>query len=158
MDLNRNFGKIESDGKSITFAPTCLWPSLKPATADELKEAGWLEIRVSKPSPPEGYMLTDTSYEARYGAIYGVYTYAPIPAPVRNFSKYKIECNISDAQSVALEQMLRSAGKYRFWDRATVLREDDPNFIAACQGIVATGICTADELTAILNASVEGAE
>ena len=158
MDLNRNFGKIESDGKSITFAPTCLWPSLKPATADELKEAGWLEIRVSTPSPAEGYQLTDTSYEARDGAIYGIYTYEPIPAPVRTFSKYGIECNISDAQSAALEQMLRSAGKYRFWDRATILREDDPNFIAACQGIVATGICTDDELTAILNASVEGAE
>ena len=135
MDLNRNFGKIESDGKSITYAPTCLWPSLKPATADELKEAGWLEIRVSTPSPAEGYQLADTRYEARDGAIYGVYTYAPIPPAIRAWTPLSIKRACGDKWL-----MFKSALDTNALDEfmmAQELREDDATFAAVYQAACA---------------------
>lgn len=88
--MNKNFCKVIDDGAAIEYAPSQFFPNPETPSEAEYLAHGWLKNAITGPSPAEGYMVASTRYEARGESVYAVYEYAPIPAPVRTFSKLKI--------------------------------------------------------------------
>lgn len=83
MTKNKNFCRPSQDGKSLEIAPVILPPKTSAPTEEEYNEAGWFLNAVQPPSPPEGKVVSDTSYvyDPDYNAVVAVYTYSDPPLP-----------------------------------------------------------------------------
>lgn len=143
----------------VEFAVTNIithYRDVKYPTPKDYLDNGWYHNATDNmPIIPNGQHVAGRTYAIEGNNIVSVYSFATNIPPVRLFSKYDIECQITDTQSAALEALLKAAGKYRFYSQATILKENDPNFIAMCQAIVTNGIVTEAELNMILDKAVE---
>ena len=83
MVKNKNFCRPSADGKSLDYAPVILPPKTSAPTEWEYNDAGWFANAVVPPSPPEGKVLSDTTYryDEEQNAIVADYTYVDAPPP-----------------------------------------------------------------------------
>lgn len=158
--MNRNFGKL-TDGK-LTYAPKTLWDGdtcyCNP-TAEQYAEQGWLQIHDDKPSEKVGVYYVPTGWEERDGAIRRSYReehLVPPAPPVTRYSKLKIiVASKAAGKWSAFKSFIAQAGYEDEWAACQFLSSDYAQFAAAKEAIIAAGIATADEVEAILAASVD---
>lgn len=164
--MNRNFGKNDEQGKwqfapdRVTVNGVTYWGPQDAALYAQAEDGPWLPYRDEKPTDKLGvyYVPTETR-ELRDGVYYRVYDERPLvpPAPpVTRYSKLKL---IVAAKAVgkwsAFKAFIASAGYEDEWAACQFLSSDYAQFSAAKEAIIAAGIATADEVEAILAASVD---
>ena len=158
--MNRNFGKL-TDGK-LTYAPKTLWDGdtcyCNPTT-EQYAAQGLLPIRDEKPTDKVGVYYLPIGWEARDGAIWRTYREEPLvpPAPhVTRYSKLKLIVAAKAAGKwSAFKAFIAQAGYEDEWGACQFLSSDYAQFNAAKEAIVEAGIATAEEVDAILAASVD---
>ena len=158
--MNRNFGKL-ADGK-LTYAPDYIRideMGVWNPTAEMYAAAGWLPVVDEKPTGKVGVYYIPDGWEERDGAIWRKWREEPIvepPPPVTRYSKLKL---IVAAKAVgkwaAFKAFIASAGYEDEWAACQFLSSDYAQFAAAKEAIIAAGIATAEEVEAILSASVD---
>lgn len=158
--MNRNFGKL-TDGK-LTYAPETLriGDTFKMCpTAEEYAAAGWLAVIDEKPTGKVGVYYIPDGWEERDGAIRRTYREEPLtppPPPVTRYSKLKlIVAAKATGKWSAFKAFIASAGYEDEWAACQFLSSDYAQFAAAKEAIIAAGIATAEEVEAILAASVD---
>ena len=158
--MNRNFGKL-TDGK-LTYAPdyirigdTGIWNP----TAEHYMEAGWLRVHDMKPTDRDGVYYIPDGWEARDGAIYRTYREEPLvhpDPPVVRYSKLKIiVASKAAGKWEAFKAFIVQAGYEDEWQACQFLSSGYAQFEQAKTAIIAAGIATAEEIDAILAASVD---
>ena len=159
--MNRNFASIDADRK-FTFAPDgviyeCRFHT-RP-TAEMYAANGYLPFLDERPVEI-GYTFAplDTATE-RDGVLYRDYErreIPPMPPPVTRYSKLKLIVAAKQAGKWdAFKAFIASAGYEDEWAACQFLSSDYAQFNAAKAAIVAEGIATAEEVDAILAASVD---
>lgn len=158
--MNRNFGKL-TDGK-LTCAPKTLWDGdtcyCNPTT-EQYAAQGWLPVIDEKPSEKVGVYYVPTGWEERDGAIRRTYREEPLvppSPPVTRYSKLKLIIAAKAAGKwAAFKAFIAQAGYEDEWAACQFLSSDYAQFAAAKEAIIAAGIATAEEVEAILAASVD---
>lgn len=162
--MNRNFGKL-NDGK-LTYAPETLRidNTFKMCpTAEDYVAQGWLHVIDEKPSEKVGFYYVPTGWESvlRDGRQVIVRTYreeplVPPAPPVTRYSKLKLIVAAKAAGKwEAFKAFIAQAGYEDEWAAAQFLSSDYAQFEQAQQAIIAAGVATAEEIAAILAASVD---
>lgn len=158
--MNRNFGKLE-DG-AVKYAPINLvigGALVSNPTDAEYLANGWLAVHAEKPTDKVGVYYIPDGWEERDGAIYRKWLEEPIvapPPPVTRYSKLKLIVAAKAAGKwTAFKAFIASAGYEDEWAACQFLASNYPQFAAAKETIVAAGIATAEEVDAILAASVD---
>ena len=130
---------------------------LSPSDED-LALAGIFPIDETKPEKVGVYFIP-RGIEKRDGVWHRVYEEQPIvapPPPVTRYSKLKLIVAAKAAGKwAAFKQFIASAGYEDEWAACQFLSSDYAQFAAAKEAIIAAGIATADEVEAILAASVD---
>ena len=158
--MNRNFGNL-TDGKLI-YAPETLriGDTFKMCpTAEEYAAQGWLPVIDAKPSEKVGVYYIPDGWEERDGAIRRTYREEPLthpPPPVTRYSKLKLIVAAKAAGKwSAIKAFIAQAGYEDEWAACQFLSSDYAQFEQAQQAVIAAGIATAEEVEAILAASVD---
>lgn len=158
--MNRNFGKLE-DG-AVKYAPTNLVIGgalvSNPTDAEYLAQ-GWLTVHAEKPTDKVGVYYIADGWEERDGAICHKWREEPIVAPeppVTRYSKLKLIVAAKAAGKLSsFKSFIAQAGYEDEWAACQFLSSDYAQFAAAKEAIIAAGIATAEEVEAILAASVD---
>ena len=163
---NRNFGKLDAENR-IVYAPVEVTIDGKITinpTAEHYAAAGYLPIDSTKPEKLGVYFIS-----TEYGdesvlpdgrkVIVRRYDERPIvapPPPVTRYSKLKLIVAAKAAGKwAAFKAFIAQAGYEDEWAACQFLSSDYAQFNAAKEAIIAAGIATADEVEAILAASVD---
>ena len=158
--LNRNFGKL-IDGV-ITYAPTeiRIGNTYHPAPTDEQYAAcGYYPIDSTKPDKDGVYFVSTECGDLVDGRIVRRYEERPIVAPppqAVRYSKLKlIVASKAAGKWEAFNTFIASAGYEDEWQACQFLSSGYAQFEQAKTAIIAAGIATAEEIGAILAASVD---
>ena len=164
--LNRNYGKLREDAR-IIYAPSevKLGNTYYPApTAEQYAACGWLPIDSTKPEKDGAYFVsTEYGDESVLSdgrkVIVRRYDERPIVEPTPPVARYSTLKPIVASKAAgnwqALKSVLASAGYEDEWNAAQFLSSGYAQFEQAKTAIIAAGIATADEIDAILSASVD---
>ena len=164
--LNRNYGKLMDDAR-IIYAPSevKVGNTYYPApTAEQYAACGYLPINSTK-TEKDGVYFVSTEYgdesvlsDGRK-VIVRRYDERPIVAPppqIVRYSKLKlIVASKAAGKWEAFKSFIASAGYEDEWNAAQFLSSDYAQFEQAKTAIIAAGIATAEEIDAILAASVD---
>ena len=164
--LNRNYGKLRDDAR-IIYAPSevKVGNTYYPApTAEQYAACGYLPINSTKPEK-DGVYFVSTEYgdesvlsDGRK-VIVRRYDERPIVAPppqIVRYSKLKlIVASKAAGKWEAFKSFIASAGYEDEWNAAQFLSSNYAQFEHAKTAIIAAGIATAEEIEAILAASVD---
>ena len=164
--LNRNYGKLIDDAR-IIYAPSevKVGNTYYPAPTEEQYAAcGYLPIESTKPEK-DGVYFVSTEYgdesvlsDGRK-VIVRRYDERPIVAPppqVVRYSKLKlIVASKAAGKWEAFKAFIASAGYEDEWQACQFLSSGYEQFEQAKTAIIAAGIATAEEIEAILAASVD---
>ena len=164
--LNRNYGKLRDDAR-IIYAPSevKVGNTYYPApTAEQYAACGYLPINSTK-QEKDGVYFVSTEYgdesvlsDGRK-VIVRRYDERPIVEPtpqVVRYSKLKlIVASKAAGKWEAFKSFIASAGYEDEWNAAQFLSSNYAQFEQAKESIIAAGIATADEIDAILAASVD---
>lgn len=162
--MNRNFGKLTDD--RITYAPDTIWNGdtcyCNP-TAEHYAAAGWLPVIDEKTREKVGVYYVPTGWESvlRDGRQVIVRTYreepiVPHAPPVTRYSKLKLIVAAKAAGKwAAFKAFIEANDIEDEWDACQFLSSDYAQFEAAKEAMIAAGIATAEEIEAILAASVD---
>ena len=158
--LNSNFGKL-IDGV-ITYAPSevKLGNTYYPApTAEQYAACGYLPIDSTKPEKDGAYFVSTEYGDIVDGRIVRRYNEQPIvapPPPVVRYSKLKlIVASKAAGKWEEFKAFIAQAGYEDEWNAAQFLSSGYEQFEQAKTAILAAGIATAEEIEAILAASVD---
>ena len=164
--LNRNYGKLMDDAR-IIYAPSevKLGNTYYPApTAEQYAACGYLPIESTKPEKDGAYFVsTEYGDESVLSdgrkVIVRRYDERPIVAPppqVVRYSKLKlIVASKAAGKWEEFKAFIASAGYEDEWNAAQFLSSGYAQFEQAKTAIIAAGIATAEEIEAILAASVD---
>ena len=164
--LNRNYGKLMKDAR-IMYAPSevKVGNTYYPApTAEQYATCGYLPIDSTKPEKDGAYFVsTEYGDESVLSdgrkVIVRRYDERPIVAPppqIVRYSKLKlIVASKAAGKWEAFKAFIASAGYEDEWNAAQFLSSNYAQFNAAKEAIIASGIATAEEIEAILSASVD---
>lgn len=164
--MNRNFGKNDKQGKwqfapdRVTVNGVTYWGPQDAALYAQAEDGPWLPYRDEKPTVKLGvYYVPTEARELRDGVYYRVYDERPIvapPPPVTRYSKLKLIVAAKQAGKwAAFKAFIAQAGYEDEWAACQFLSSDYAQFAAAKEAIIAAGIATAEEVEAILAASVD---
>lgn len=132
--VNRNFCRPIDGGTKYAFAPVVIPPNPHEPTEAEYNAAGFYRNGIEPPAPPEGKIVSATSYVIADGKCVAIYTYADAPAAPRTFSKLKLYAALAraglwDALKSWLEvQTVEGVNAYTAFTLAQELRSDHPLF------------------------------
>ena len=159
--LNRNYGKLMNDAR-IMYAPSevKVGNTYFPAPTEEQYAAcGYLPIDSTKPEKDGAYFVSTEYGDLVDGVIHRRYDERPIVAPppqVVRYSKLKlIVASKAAGKWDAFKAFIASAGYEDEWNAAQFLSSNYAQFEQAKTAIIAAGIATAEEIEAILAASVD---
>ena len=159
--LNRNYGKLMDDAR-IMYAPSevKVGNTYFPAPTEEQYAAcGYLPIDSTKPEKDGAYFVSTEYGDLVDGRIVRRYDERPIvapPPPVVRYSKLKlIVASKAAGKWDAFKAFIASAGYEDEWNAAQFLSSNYAQFEKAKTAIIAAGIATAEEIEAILSASVD---
>ena len=159
--LNRNYGKLREDAH-IIYAPSevKVGNTYYPApTAEQYAACGYLPIDSTKPEKEGSYFVSTEYGDLVDGRIVRRYDERPIVAPpptVVRYSKLKlIVASKAAGKWEAFKAFISSAGYEDEWQACQFLSSDYAQFEQAKTAIIAAGIATAEEIEAILAASVD---
>ena len=164
--MNRNFGKLNENNK-IGYAPNNVrigGTIYAAPTAEQYAACGYLPIDSTKPEKLGVYFIS-----TEYGdesvlpdgrkVIVRRYEEQPIvapPPPVTRYSKLKLIVAAKAAGKwTVFKAFIAQAGYEDEWAACQFLSSDYAQFNAAKDAIIAAGIATAEEVEAILAASVD---
>ena len=164
--LNRNYGKLRDDAR-IIYAPSevKVGNTYYPApTAEQYAACGYLPIESTKPEK-DGVYFVSTEYgdesvlsDGRK-VIVRRYDERPIVAPppqVVRYSKLKlIVASKAAGKWEEFKAFIAQAGYEDEWNAAQFLSSNYAQFEQVKTAIIAAGIATAEEIDAILAASVD---
>ena len=159
--LNRNYGKLRDDAR-IIYAPSevKVGNTYYPApTEEQYAVCGYLPIESTKPEKDGAYFVSTEYGDIVDGRIVRRYEERPIVAPppqVVRYSKLKlIVASKSAGKWEAFKAFIASAGYEDEWNAAQFLSSNYAQFEQAKTAIIAAGVATAEEIEAILSASVD---
>ena len=164
--LNRNYGKLMKDAR-IIYAPSevKVGNTYYPApTAEQYAACGYLPIDSTKPEKDSAYFVsTEYGDESVLSdgrkVIVRRYDERPIVAPppqVVRYSKLKlIVASKAAGKWDAFKAFIANAGYDDEWNAAQFLSSGYAQFEQAKKAVIAEGIATAEEIDAILAASVD---
>lgn len=163
---NRNYGKLRDDAR-IIYAPSevKLGNTYYPApTAEQYAACGYLPIDSTKPEKDGAYFVS-TEYgdesvlsDGRKVIVrrYREEPLVPPAPPVIRYSKLKlIVASKAAGKWEAFKAFIASAGYEDEWQACQFLSSGYAQFEQAKTAIIAAGIATAEEIEAILAASVD---
>ena len=158
---NRNYGKMRDDAR-IIYAPSevKIGNTYYPApTAEQYAACGYYPIDSTKPEKDGAYFVSTEYGDLVDGRIVRRYDERPIVAPppqVTRYSKLKlIVASKAAGKWEAFKAFIAQAGYEDEWNAAQFLSSDYAQFEQAKAAIIAAGIATAEEIDAILAASVD---
>ena len=158
---NRNYGKLRDDAR-IIYAPSevKVGNTYYPApTAEQYAACGYYPIDSTKPEKDGAYFVSTEYGDLFDGVISRRYKERPIvapPPPVVRYSKLKlIVASKAAGKWEAFKAFISSAGYEDEWQACQFLSSGYEQFEKAKTAIIAAGIATADEIEAILAASVD---
>lgn len=159
--LNRNYGKLRDDAH-IIYAPSevKVGSTYYPApTAEQYAACGYLPIDSITPEKDGAYFVSTEYGDIVDGRIVRRYDERPIVAPtpqVVRYSKLKlIVASKAAGKWEAFKAFIASAGYEDEWQACQFLSSGYEQFEQAKASIIAAGIATAEEIDAILAASVD---
>lgn len=159
--LNRNYGKLMNDAR-IMYAPSevKVGNTYYPApTAEQYAACGYLPIDSAKHEKDGAYFVSTEYGDLVDGRIVRRYDERPIVPPVPpvvRYSKLKlIVASKAAGKWEAFKEFIASAGYEDEWNAAQFLSSGYAQFEQAKTAIIASGIATAEEIDAILAASVD---
>ena len=159
--LNRNYGKLREDAR-IIYAPSevKVGNTYYPApTAEQYAACGYLPIESTKPEKDGAYFVSTEYGDLVDGRIVRRYDERPIipPAPpVIRYSKLKlIVASKAAGKWEEFKAFIAQAGYEDEWNAAQFLSSGYEQFEQAKTAVIAAGIATAEEIDAILAASVD---
>ena len=159
--LNRNYGKLRDDAR-IIYAPSevKVENTYYPApTAEQYAACGYFPIDSTKPEKDGSYFVSTEYGDLVDGRIVRRYDERPIVAPppqAVRYSKLKlIVASKAAGKWEAVKAFISQAGYEDEWNAAQFLSSDYSQFEQAKTAIIAAGIATAEEIEAILAASVD---
>ena len=159
--LNRNYGKLRDDAR-IIYAPSevKVGNTYYPApTAEQYAACGYYTIDSTKPDKDGAYFVSTEYGDLVDGRIVRRYEERPIVAPppqVTRYSKLKlIVASKAAGKWEAFKAFIAKAGYEDEWQACQVLSSGYEQFEQAKTAIIAAGIATAEEVEAILAASVD---
>ena len=159
--LNRNYGKLRDDAR-IIYAPSeiKIGNTYYPApTAEQYAACGYYPIDSTNPEKDGAYFVSTEYGDLVDGRIVRRYEERPIvapPPPVIRYSKLKlIVASKAAGKWEAFKAFITQAGYEDEWQACQFLSSDYAQFEQAKTAIIAAGIATADEIEAILAASVD---
>ena len=158
---NRNYGKLRDDAR-IIYAPSevKVGNTYYPApTAEQYAACGYYSIDSTKPEKDGAYFVSTEYGDIVDGVIRRRYDEQPIvlPAPpVTRYSKLKlIVASKAAGKWEAFKSFIAQAGYEDEWQACQFLSSGYAQFEQAKTAIIAAGIATAEEIEAILDASVD---
>ena len=158
---NRNYGKLGEDAR-IIYAPSevKVGNTYYPAPTEEQYAAcGYYPIDSTKPEKDGAYFVSTEYGDLVDGRIVRRYEERPIvaqPTPVMRYSKLKlIVASKSAGKWEAFKAFISKAGYEDEWNAAQFLSSGYAQFGQAKAAVIAAGIATAEEIDAILAASVD---
>ena len=157
---NRNYGKLRDDAR-IMYAPSevKVGNTYYPApTAEQYASCGYLPIDSTKPEKYGAYFVSTEYGDLVDGRIVRRYDERPIVAPpqIIRYSKLKlIVASKAAGKWEAFKAFIASAGYEDEWQACQFLSSGYAQFEQAKTAIIAAGIATAEEVDAILDASVD---
>ena len=159
--LNRNYGKLRDDAR-IIYAPSevkvgnTYYPS---PTAEQFAACGYYPIDSTKPEKDGAYFVSTEYGDLVDGRIVRRYDERPIvepPPQVIRYSKLKlIVASKAAGKWEEFKAFIAQAGYEDEWNAAQFLSSNYAQFEQAKTAIIAAGIATAEEIEAILTASVD---
>ena len=159
--LNRNYGELRDDAR-IIYAPSevkvgnTYYPS---PTAEQFAACGYYPIDSTKPEKEGSYFVSTEYGDLVDGRIVRRYDERPIvepPPQVIRYSKLKlIVASKAAGKWDAFKAFIAQAGYEDEWNAAQFLSSNYAQFEQAKTAIIAAGIATAEEIDAILAASVD---
>ena len=159
--LNRNYGKLRDDAR-IIYAPSevKVGNTYYPApTVEQYAACGYYPIDSTKPEKEGAYFVSTEYGDIVDGRIVRRYDERPIvepPPPVTRYSKLKlIVASKAAGKWEEFKAFIASAGYEDEWTAAQFLSSNYDQFEQAKTAIIAAGVATAEEIDAILNASVD---
>lgn len=159
--LNRNYGKLRDDAR-IIYAPSeiKIGNTYYPApTAEQYAACCYLPIDSTKPEKDGAYFVSTEYGDLVDGRIVRRYDERPIVAPppqVVRYSKLKlIVASKAAGKWDAFKAFIANAGYDDEWNAAQFLSSGYAQFEQAKKAVIAEGIATAEEIDAILSASVD---
>ena len=159
--LNRNYGKLRDDAR-IIYSPreVKVGNTYYPApTAEQYAACGYLPIDSTKPEKDGVYFVSTEYGDLVDGRIVRRYDERPIvspPPPVVRYSKLKlIVASKAAGKWDTFKAFISSAGYEDEWNAAQFLSSGYAQFEQAKAAIIAAGVATAEEIDAILSASVD---
>ena len=159
--MNRNFGKLDESNR-IGYAPNNvrLGGTIYAAPNAEMYAAfGYLPIDSTKPEKDGAYFVSTEYGDLVDGRIVRRYDERHIVAPppqVVRYSKLKlIVASKAAGKWDAFKAFIAQAGYEDEWNAAQFLSSGYEQFEQAKTAVIAAGIATAEEIEAILAASVD---
>ena len=159
--LNRKYGKLRDDAR-IIYAPSevKVGNTYYPApTAEQYAACGYFPIDSTKPEKDGAYFVSTEYGDIIDRKIVRRYDERPIVAPppqVVRYSKLKlIVASKAAGKWEAFKAFISSAGYEDEWNAAQFLSSNYAQFEQAKTAIIAAGIATAEEIEAILSASID---
>ena len=157
---NTKFCRPIEDGKKIEYAPVILPPKTSAPTEWEYNAAEWYRNEIQPPDPPEGMIVSSTTYAIRNNVVVADYTYEDAPKPIRIFSKLKLygaltQANLWDQFEAWLTtQTINGVNAYTAFSLAQDLNDSNEMFNSVVESAkVALGV--SDEVVEqILEASI----
>lgn len=153
--MNHNYAHIVNPS-SLEYAPDALATPTGLEIAPPMSHyvaAGWLPVKLSPPSPPEGQQVAAREYVETDGHIDYAYTYEDIPPRNLSLSKRKLMNALKAAGKwEAVRSWMEANEAWDDWTMATTLDERDPMMQQAIAALPALGV-SPDEIDAILLAS-----
>ena len=159
--LNRNYGKLRDDAR-IIYAPSevKIGNTYYPAPmAEQYAACGYYPIDSTKPEKDGVYFVSTEYGDLVDGRIVRRYDERPIVAPppqVVRYSKLKlIVASKAAGKWDAFKAFIAQAGYEDEWQACQFLSSGYSQFEQAKAAIIDAGIATAEEIDAILAASVD---
>ena len=159
--LNRNYGKLKDDAR-IIYAPSevKVGNTYYPApTAEQYAACGYFPIDSTNPEKDGAYFVSTEYGDLVDGRIVRRYEERPIVAPppqVVRYSKLKLIVAAKAAGKwEEFKAFIAQAGYEDEWNAAQFLSSNYAQFEQAKTAIIEAGIATAEEIDAILAASVD---
>ena len=159
--LNRNYGKLRDDARIIyAQSEVKVGNTYYPApTVEQYAACGYYPIDSTKPEKDGAYFVSTEYGDLIDGRIVRRYDERPIVAPppqVVRYSKLKlIVASNAAGKWEAFKAFIAQAGYEDEWNAAQFLSSGYEQFEQAKTAILAAGIATAEEIEAILAASVD---
>lgn len=162
--MNRNFGKLDENNK-ITYAPNVIrigdTAYCNPQAPEYLQanDGPYYPIVSTKPEKVGVYFISTEYGDLVDGRIVRRWDERPIvapPPPVYRYSKLKLIVAAKAAGKwAAFKAFIAQAGYEDEWAACQFLSSDYAQFAAAKEAIISAGIATAEEVEAILAASID---